>query len=158
MTSVRGGMVERELRIAARPEIVFRLLTDPQGMLRWQGIEAEVDAQPGGVFRVRVNDLGHTEEGRFLEVTPFTRIVLTWGWAPGPFDIPAGSTTVEYTLTPDGDGTLLHLLHHGLPETPAIASAHGVGWDHYLERLVIVAEGGEAPEDPWKLGEMGESQ
>jgi uncharacterized protein YndB with AHSA1/START domain len=152
--ATRGGVVEREVMIAARPEIVFRLLTDPQELLRWQGIDAEIDARPGGRFRVRLNDLGHAEEGRFIEVTPFSRIVLTWGWAPGPFDIPAGSTTVEYTLTPEGDGTRLHLLHHGLPQTPEVAAAHGVGWDHYLARLALVAAGGDAPDDPWKRGAM----
>lgn len=100
------------------------------------------------------SELGCAEEGRFIEVTPFTRIVLTWGWSPGPFDIPAGSTTVEYTLTPVDGGTRLHLLHHGLPQTPEIAAAHGVGWDHYLARLALVAAGGEAPDDPWTRGAM----
>jgi hypothetical protein len=29
--------------------------------------------------------------------------------------VPPGSTTVEITLTPDGDGTILRLRHLGLP-------------------------------------------
>ena len=157
MTSDRGvpgGVVERELQIAARPEIVFGLLTDPEQILRWQGVEADIDARPGGIYRLRLNDLGHAEEGRFIEVTPFTRIVFTWGWAPGPFDIPAGSTTVEYTLSAEGTGTRLHMVHSGLPETPEIAAAHGVGWDHYLARLVQVARGETPPDDPWVRGAM----
>ena len=157
MTTSQGLSIERELQIAARPEIVFRLLTDPVEVLRWQGITAELDARPGGVYRMVLNELGHTAEGRFVEVAPFTRVVFTWGWAVGPFDVPAGSSTVEFTLTPEGQGTRLHFRHHGLPDRPEIVASHGVGWDHYFERLALVAEGGMAPEDPWATGEMGEA-
>ena len=52
--------------------------------------------------------------------------LVAWGWAPGPFDIPAGSTTVEFTLEPNEGGTRLHMSHPGLPETPEIAEARGV--------------------------------
>ena len=153
-TASRDGVVERELRIAARPEIVFGLLTDPQQILRWHGLEAEIDARPGGVYRLVSNELGHVEEGRFLEVVPFTRLVYTWGWAPGPFEVPAGSTTVTFTLTPEGEGTRLHLLHVGLPSAVEVASAHGAGWDHYLARMVFVAEARELPADEWRSGRM----
>lgn len=149
------GVVERELRIAARPEIVFGLLTDPEQIIRWHGIAVEADARPGGVYRVHSNELGHVEEGQFLEVVPFTRLVYSWGWAPGPFDVAAGSTTVTFTLTPEGDGTRLHLMHTGLPSAVPITMAHGAGWDHYLARMVLVAEGQEVPVDPWRTGNMG---
>ncbi len=44
MTTESTIAIEREVRIAARPEIVFRLLTDAREMLKWQGIDAELDA------------------------------------------------------------------------------------------------------------------
>jgi uncharacterized protein YndB with AHSA1/START domain len=31
---------------------------------------------------------------------------------------------------------------------------HAHGWDHYLERLVIAARGGDPGPDPWVTGEM----
>ena len=56
-------------------------------------------------------------------------------------------------LTPEGDGTLLRFVHSGLPSDEAAAS-HAHGWDHYLERLVSAAEGGDPGRDPWLDGPM----
>ncbi len=155
-TAPATGTVERELLINARPEIVFRLLTDPAEMLRWQGVEVELDPLPGGIYRCQLNALGHTTLGRFIEVTPYSRIVFSWGWQAGPFDIPPGSTTVEIRLAPEGAATRLHLLHRELPTVPAITESHGVGWVHYLDRLAIVAAGGDPGADDWADGNMGE--
>ena len=41
-------VVEREVRIAARPETVFDFFIDPEKMRQWKG-RAELDPQPGGV-------------------------------------------------------------------------------------------------------------
>lgn len=155
MTTHVGGIVEQTLRIAARPEIVFNLLTDARQVLRWQGIEAEVEARPGGLLRIRMNARGDTIRGRFLEVTPYTRVVYTWGWEVGELPVPAESSTVEITLTPDGAGTLLHLLHRGLPELDEVTEAHAGGWARYLGRLATVAEGRDPGPDDWALGVMG---
>ena len=154
MTTESIGTVERTIRIAARPEIVFDLLTDAQQMLRWQGVEAQLEPRPGGVYRVQLTTNGQCAAGRFVEVVPHTRIVFTWGWDPPVYPIPAGSTTVEITLTPEGTDTVLHLRHTGLPDVPAVTASHGAGWQHYLERLAILAAGGELPDDPWRDGHM----
>jgi uncharacterized protein YndB with AHSA1/START domain len=146
--------IEREIRIAARPELVFGLLTDATQLLRWQGIEAELDPQPGGIYRVKLNTLGHTTAGQYVEVVPHSRIVFTWGWDPPIFPIPPGSTTVEITLTAEGDTTILHLRHSGLPNVPAVTESHGDGWQRYLERLAMLAEGRELPPDPGRDGNM----
>jgi len=151
MTSSNLTSVEREVRIAARPEIVF---TDPEQMLKWQGVEVELDPRPGGIYRVQVNTLGHTTVGRFVEVVPHSRIVFTWGWDLPLYPVPAGSSTVEITLRPDGPGTLLHLRHSGLPDIPAITESHGEGWSHYLARLGEFAASGIIGPDPWRDGNM----
>lgn len=151
-------LIERELLIDARPEIVFRLLTDPVETLKWQGLEVEIDARVGGAYRCKMNALGHTIRGRYIEVTPPTRVVSSWGWETGMFDIPPESTIVEITLTPEGSGTRLHLLHHGLPaEPPIIAASHSMGWERYLDRLATVAEGRDPGPDEWATGNMGEA-
>ena len=155
MTTESTAVVEREIRIAARPEIVFDLLTDGEQMLRWQGVEAELEPRPGGVYRVKLTTLGQCTAGRFVEVVPHSRIVFTWGWDPPIYPIPAGSTTVEITLRPEGGGTILRLRHTGLPNVPEVAESHGDGWQHYLERLAMHAEGRELPPDPWRDGAMG---
>ena len=49
---------------------------------------------------------------------------------------------------PDGDGTLLRFTHSGLPDADA-TEKHAHGWDHYLERLAIVARGDDPGRDTW---------
>ena len=76
--SPQADAVECEVRIAARPETVFSFFTDPDRMIQWKGIEATLDARPGGVYRVNINGRD-VARGEYLEVTPHSRIVFTWG-------------------------------------------------------------------------------
>ena len=112
------------------------------------GMTASFDVRPGGTYRVEVVP-GHTARGEFVAIEPPHRLVHTFGWEPESGSIVgAGSTTVEYELVPDGDGTLLRFTHRGLPNAEAVAS-HSHGWEHYLERLALVASGGGPGADPW---------
>jgi uncharacterized protein YndB with AHSA1/START domain len=150
MTAPDQGTVERVLYIAARPEIVFAFFTEPEKLVRWLGVRATLDAQPGGICRIHLNDR-EIVGGTYLEVVPFNRIVLTWGAEGSP--VPWGSTTVEVTLQPEAEGTRLFLRHWGIPVEQHAQQA--VGWDHLLARLVIVAKGGDPGPDPWATGSMG---
>jgi uncharacterized protein YndB with AHSA1/START domain len=60
--------------------------------------------------------------------------VFTWGWEAEGHPIPPGSSEVEVTLVPDGDGTLVRLVHRGLPDEAV--QQHAEGWDFFLPRLV----------------------
>lgn len=134
-----GRDLRVEKHIAARPSDVYAYLTDAVRWARWQGTSTEIEAVPGGLFRMAMAD-GSTAEGRFVELVPGQRVVFTWGWQGSP-TVPPGSSTVEIDLAPDGDGTLLRLTHRGLPaEDRAI---HLIGWDHYLPRLAVAAAGGD---------------
>jgi uncharacterized protein YndB with AHSA1/START domain len=145
--------VVREIAIAARPETVWELLVDPEQAVKWMGMTASFDLRPGGLYRVDVIP-GHTARGEFVEIDPPHRLVHTFGWEPESGSIVgAGTTTIEYELVPDGDGTLLRFTHRDLPNAEAVAS-HAHGWDHYLERLATVATGGDPGADPWQSGDM----
>ncbi len=142
--------VEREVRIAARPETVFEFFTDPEKMIRWKGRRAELDARPGGTYRVEINDQA-VALGEYVEVDPPGRIVFTWGWegqesGQGEHAVPPGSSRVEITLEPHGDGTLVRLRHLDLPAEAR--EIHGQGWDLYLGRLAAAASGGDPGPDP----------
>ena len=139
-----GDVLEREVRIAARPETIFPFFTDPQKMIEWKGMDAALDARPGGIYRVNVTGT-NIARGEYVEITPYSRIVFTWGWEDGPLE--PGSTTVEVTLTPDGDETIVRLRHLGLSGEAALQQDQG--WEHYLPRLVEVAEGRDPGPDPW---------
>jgi uncharacterized protein YndB with AHSA1/START domain len=134
----------REILVDAQPETVFELLTIPERHLEWQGSEVELDPRPGGVYRVIVGGQ-HAAAGEFVEIVPNEKVVFTFGWDQPGHPIPAGSTTVEYTLLPEGDKTRVRLVHRGLPDD-AVAD-HTNGWDHYLSRLAVVGGGGDAGPD-----------
>jgi len=156
--SPEASTIEIERRIAARPEIVFAFFTDPEKYCRWQGIAASLEPVPGGRYHVDFTSRGGAR-GRYLVVDPPRRIVFTWGWAfsgdpargmippPGIAEVLPGSTTVEITLEPDGDGTLVRLRHSGLP-SDAARTIHGTQWPIYLDRLATAATGGDAGADP----------
>ncbi|HET6701100.1 MAG TPA: SRPBCC domain-containing protein [Gemmatimonadaceae bacterium] len=130
--------IEKVITIAARPETVFRLLTDPSEYVRWKGKLAQLEPRAGGTFHVDFMNDKDVVDGKFVEVIPSRRVVFTWGWKDNPI-VPPGSSTVEIDLEPDGQGTRLRLVHRGLPEQ-AIPT-HAEGWDYFLPRLTSVAEG-----------------
>lgn len=132
------------LRIAAAPEAVFPYLTDPKLLVRWMGDWADLVPEPGGTYAVDIG--GVPVRGRFVEVDPPRRVVFTWGVA-GRDDLPAGGSTVEITLRPDGAATVVELVHRDLP--PEERPRHADGWDHYLPRLATAAGGGDPGPDPW---------
>lgn len=146
--SAQGERIVVTRRIRATPELVFRFFTDSALWARWQGTAATVDAQAGGALRVVMGPDGSgLAEGRFVELDPFERIVFTWGWASSPLStLPPGSTVVTVQLRPDGDGTILTLTHDLLPRDER--AIHETGWSLYLDRLTIVAQGGDPGPDP----------
>ena len=139
VTPTDSGTVQCEVRVAAQPETVFSYFTDPVKMVRWQGIGAVLDPQPGGAYRVELGP-GIVMLGEYQEVTPYSRIVFSFGWE-GDEAVAPGSTTVEITLAQEGTDTVVRLRHSGLPSAEAAAN-HGGGWDHYLARLAIAGAGG----------------
>lgn len=135
----------REIVIDATPETIFPFLTERDEYLKWNGTEAEIDARPGGVYRVLIAG-SFAASGEFVEVVPNEKVVYTFGWeADGVLPRP-GSTTVEITLHPEGDKTRVRLVHRGLADDHAVEQ-HGMGWEHYLGRLAVAASGGDAGPD-----------
>jgi uncharacterized protein YndB with AHSA1/START domain len=134
----------REILIDATPETIFPFLTDPAKHVQWDGTEAELDPRPGGIYRVLVSG-SYAAAGEFVEVVPNERVVITFGWDMPDNPIRPGSTTVEYTLHPEGDKTRLRLRHTGLPDDAVEMHTHG--WDHYLARLAVAAGGDDAGPD-----------
>lgn len=144
MTVEERTAIKREIRVMARPETIFTLLTDPSKYVSWKGVLAELDPRPGGVYRVQLNrrDIAR---GTYVEIVPNRRVVFTWGWE-GSGTVPPGSSTVEITLTRDGDGTIVRLEHRDLPEEAR--DKHAQGWELYMNRLAIVATGRDPGPDP----------
>jgi DNA-3-methyladenine glycosylase I len=130
--------------VDADPERVFDYFTKPDAILRWMGDYAVLDPVPGGQFTLDIN--GVPVRGRYLAVDRPHRLLLSWGHA-GSDRLPPGGSTVEVTFAPDDGGTIVTVVHAGLPA--ADADQHRSGWAHFLDRLVVAAQGGDPGPDPW---------
>jgi uncharacterized protein YndB with AHSA1/START domain len=84
--------------------------------------------------------------GRYLVVDRPHRLLISWGHA-GSDRLPPGASTLEVVLTPRDRGTTVTVVHTGLPEPEA--RQHRLGWSHFLERLVVAANGGDPGPDSW---------
>jgi uncharacterized protein YndB with AHSA1/START domain len=140
------GEIIRVIRIEASPADVFPYFVDAHKLVAWKAVNAEVDATPGGMFRLDITGRGDVAIGSYVEIDPPRRVVFTWAWE-GDDPSVTRPGVVEVTLTPEGQGTVLRLVHRGLAPDRQGGSAQG--WDHYLARLVLVAGGEDPGRDPW---------
>ncbi len=129
--------------IAAPPEHVYEYFTQPAALVRWMGEYAQLEPEPNGQFTVDIR--GTPVRGRYLELEPPHRLLISWGYA-GSEHVPPDASTVEVRFIAERDGTRVELEHRDLPpeETPN----HVSGWTHYLARLTLAALGGDAGHDP----------
>jgi uncharacterized protein YndB with AHSA1/START domain len=92
-----------------------------------------LDVRVGGrfhiVFRTPDGD-EHDVSGTYREVIPNRKLVFTWMWRT----MPERQSLVTVTLAPDGEGTLLTLLHEQFFDEPA-RDRHRSGWTGTLDRL-----------------------
>ena len=130
------------VHIEAAPEQVFEYFTSPEAIVRWMGDYALLQPTPGGAFEVDIN--GVPVRGRYLEVEPPHRLLISWGHA-GSDRLPPGASTVEVRLSPAGGGTRVEIEHRDLPED--MRDAFGRGWPHFVARLAVAAAGGDPGPD-----------
>jgi len=145
MPSVNTNAVEQEIKVNASPETVFAFLTDPVKLRRWMSIGGEWDPVAGKPYRL-IMTKEDVAMGAFVEVTPPSRLVLTWGWEGKDAVTKPGTSTLEFHVRPDGNGTIVRLVHRDLP-TAETAEQHNRGWEYFLSRLQIAAAGGDPGPD-----------
>jgi uncharacterized protein YndB with AHSA1/START domain len=127
-------------RLGAPPEKVYAAWTDPEKIIRWFGrtdakansFRADIDARIGGRFRVSfsTDDEYYEVGGVYREVVPNQRLVFSWAW----HSTPERESLVTVSLKPDGDGTLLTLVHEQLFDQAA-RDGHERGWIGALDKL-----------------------
>jgi uncharacterized protein YndB with AHSA1/START domain len=84
--------------------------------------------------------------GEFVEVDPYQRIVLTWGWEQKLLATPPQSTLVEVSFTPDGEDTIVQVAQRRLPaasastpsnETVAVAILATLPITHAIDTVTV---------------------
>jgi uncharacterized protein YndB with AHSA1/START domain len=138
--------IEREVYVEARPEKVWNALTQPEQFARWYAFGgAEIDLRPGGRLVMRWDE--HGEYLGFVEkVEPGRRFAYRYAVEPDTEPVPGNSNLVEFTLTPEGEGTRLRVVESGfdrleLPDDIRAKQADDAsqGWDGGLAALGALA-------------------
>jgi uncharacterized protein YndB with AHSA1/START domain len=131
--------VDLTITIDAPRDVVFDFLTDPELAFRWMGEEGEIEARPGGTYRVRFTE-NDVAVGEFVVVDRPETVSWTWGWE-GSDVIPPGSSLVTVELSEIAGQTTVTLRHTGLPSAQDVEQ-HSIGWNDWGERLGAAATGG----------------
>jgi uncharacterized protein YndB with AHSA1/START domain len=132
------------IHVAAEPERVFDHFVKPELLVRWMGDWARLEPHAGGLFAVDIN--GVIIRGSYVRVERPHLIEVAWGES-GNDAMPPGSTRLVVRFVARDGGTLVELEHRGL--MPVEERKHAVGWPHFLERLGVLAAGGNPGGDPW---------
>ena len=131
-----------ERMIDAPRELLFKLWSQPEHLVRWWGPEGfslpscELDFRVGSAYRfvMRAPDgVDHTLEGGFREIAPPERLVFSWRWAGGPCES-EDETLVTVGFEEAGDKTRL-TIRQALFETVELRDDHEGGWTSMLGRL-----------------------
>jgi uncharacterized protein YndB with AHSA1/START domain len=135
--------IEREIVVDAPPERLWEVLTRPEHIGRWfMGmVDPQVDLRPGGAMVLNSQEFGKIHA--IVDKVEPPR-VFAYRWARHP-DTPVAegtATRVEFTLTPEGDGTRVRVVETGFAATDAVkvdqarhAEANSQGWLHVLDSL-----------------------
>lgn len=133
------------IEIDATPDEVFDHFVRPELLVRWMGDVARLDAVDGGTFSVDIN--GVLIRGHFVRVERPHRLEVAWGELANE-SMPPGATKLVVTFEARGSSTYVELEHSGL--TLSESAKHAIGWPHFVERLRVLAGGGDPGPDPWR--------
>jgi uncharacterized protein YndB with AHSA1/START domain len=138
-------------RLSAPPAMVFAAWTEPERIARWFGPEeaevlrAETDVRVGGRFRVVMRTTDgeeHDVSGVYREIVSDQKLVFSWAWR----STPERESLVTVLIKPDGDGSLLTLIHEQFFDELA-RDRHQYGWTGALEKLArYLASPGSPPQ------------
>jgi len=136
--------IERTVSLTRSPREVWQALTTADGLSAWFGERASIDLRPGGSATMTFAE-GMTVDMRVERVEEPTVFAYTWRLPDLPEDDPR-RTYVEFTLEPDGNGTLLRVAETGFAQLPVdirgkTYDSHSEGWSRELAELAEHVDG-----------------
>jgi uncharacterized protein YndB with AHSA1/START domain len=134
--------IEREIVIEAPVERVWTTLTSAEHIGKWFADSgAEIDLKPGGAIVLHWKDYGAVA-GLVEKVESPHTFAYRWGNGPGQDPSGSNSTHVEFTLTPEGNGTRLRVVETGIStldgsdeDRTKFYEEHSEGWKSELNEL-----------------------
>jgi uncharacterized protein YndB with AHSA1/START domain len=136
--------IERTISLTRPPLQVWQALTTAEGLSAWFGERASIDLRAGGAATMTFAG-GMTVDMRVERVEEPTVFAYTWRLPDLPEDDPR-RTYVEFTLIPDGDGTVLRVTESGFAQLPVESrrvtyDSHSEGWSRELAELAEYLDG-----------------
>ena len=139
------GTIESSVHIEAPVELVWRMVTEPDQVVRWFADEIDLQARAGyeGSMTFRPEAGGTVQVPITVEsVEAPRRFTYRWSHPAGAAATPANSTLVEFTLTAEDGGTRLRVVETGQDglgwpqdQQDAFVDDHNEGWAWHLGRL-----------------------
>jgi hypothetical protein len=131
-----------EVNIRARPDGIWRLLTDAKGFPRWNstvsGIEGEI--REGARLRLHVPGTDRTFSPKVSGVVPGERMTWTGGFAPlfkgvRTFALkPRNDGSIDFTMEERFSGLLLPFLKGSMPDFGPVFERFAKDLKHEAER------------------------
>jgi uncharacterized protein YndB with AHSA1/START domain len=135
-------------RVSAPPDVVFDAWTDASRLAAWwwphlAGATYDVEAVPGGRYRISSPVIGATVSGVFDQVARPGRLGFTWVWedAGEPHEVvePVVEDAVQVTFDGRDGGTLVTVAHTSQAHAPDGGTEQG--WSDVLDRLARLYDG-----------------
>jgi len=147
---VATDSVEREILINASPEVVWRVITEPEHISRWFSDEAELEGRigadgsltwrPGG--RGGDKDFDAVVPLRVVAAEPYRHFAFRWNHPLGTEPDESNSALVEFSLIEEADGTRLRVIESGIDAVThdqegkvRYLKEHEHGWGRHLGEM-----------------------
>jgi uncharacterized protein YndB with AHSA1/START domain len=147
LDDVEVGSIEREIHVAASPDVVYEVLSRPEHLREWWPDDVTLDeAVPGTrgelVFGRRDDPAAIVEALTVVEAEPPRTFSFRWTHPAGTEATRGNSLLVTFTLEPSGAGTRVRMTETGFRERGWEVAVleqhyadHVAGWSWYVPRL-----------------------
>jgi uncharacterized protein YndB with AHSA1/START domain len=148
MTRDENTAAEVRRHFKVPPEKIFAAFADPYLVARWLSPSPQITLsvlqfkfRVGGTYRFAYELPGGQTvvvDGEYRRITPQSEIVFSWIIEP-PDEHAGIESEVFVTITPDGNGSELHIRHEKLQRRDAVLR-HTEGWLGAFDRLSALVE------------------